>query len=87
MGFGDEQPQFWINSGKAIEGRVHVAFVATSHAAIAAFYNAAIAAGGIDNGKPGPRTEYHEHCYAAYVIDPDGHNIEAVCHMHDPADL
>ena len=58
---------------------IHVAF-RTDRAGVDSFYDAAIAAGGIDNGAPGVRADYHEHYYAAFVHDPDGHNIEAVCH-------
>ncbi|MBA2463229.1 MAG: VOC family protein [Actinobacteria bacterium] len=59
---------------------VHVAFKA-DRAGVERFYAAALAAGGSDNGAPGIRSEYHEHYYAAFVTDPDGHNIEAVCHQ------
>jgi catechol 2,3-dioxygenase-like lactoylglutathione lyase family enzyme len=71
---------FWISQGAAIEPPIHVAFRVPSRAAVDAFYQAAIAAGGKDNGAPGLRTRYHPHYYGAYVLDPDGHNIEAVCH-------
>ena len=81
-GFGREgRPQFWIGTGKtALSGRLHVAFEAGSRAAVDAFYAAAISAGATDNGKPGLRTLYHPNYYGAFVLDPDGHNIEAVCH-------
>jgi catechol 2,3-dioxygenase-like lactoylglutathione lyase family enzyme len=80
-GFGREgRPQFWIGTGKPLSGRLHVAFEARSRAEVDAFYAAAIAAGGADNGKPGLRPIYHQNYYAAFVIDPDGHNVEAVCH-------
>ncbi len=59
---------------------LHIAFVAENHHQVDAFYNAALAAGGKDNGPPGLRTRYHANYFAAFVIDPDGHNIEAVCH-------
>jgi predicted lactoylglutathione lyase len=59
---------------------VHVAFVARTRDEVDAFYRAAIAAGGKDNGAPGPRPHYHAHYYGAFVFDPDGNNIEAVCH-------
>ncbi len=62
---------------------LHLAFRAKSHAQVEAFYRAALAAGGKDNGAPGLRPQYHGHYYAAFVIDPDGHNVEAVC--HEPA--
>ena len=58
----------------------HVAFSAASRAQVDAFYKAAIAAGGRDNGPPGLRPQYHPNYYGAFVLDPDGHNIEAVCH-------
>jgi catechol 2,3-dioxygenase-like lactoylglutathione lyase family enzyme len=81
-GFGPPgKPDFWIgDAAEALIGRLHIAFTAKSRAAVDAFYNAAIAAGAKDNGKPGLRPHYHEHYYGAFVIDPDGHNIEAVCH-------
>jgi len=61
-------------------GGAHVAFACDDHDKVAAFYEAAIAAGGRDNGAPGMRTHYHENYYAAFVQDADGNNIEAVCH-------
>jgi catechol 2,3-dioxygenase-like lactoylglutathione lyase family enzyme len=74
------KPFFWLAAtGKTAPG-VHVAFAANSRAEVDAFYAAAIAAGGKDNGKPGIRTQYHPHYYGAFVLDADGHNIEAVCH-------
>jgi catechol 2,3-dioxygenase-like lactoylglutathione lyase family enzyme len=77
MGTG-KRSTFWIGQG-FIGGPIHVAFVARDHATVDAFYGAAIAAGGRDNGKPGLRTQYHPEYYAAFVFDPDGNNIEAVC--------
>ncbi|MGM9491697.1 VOC family protein [Ideonella sp. YS5] len=59
---------------------LHIAFLAESRAQVDAFYRAALEAGGQDNGAPGLRPHYHANYYAAFVIDPDGHNIEAVCH-------
>jgi catechol 2,3-dioxygenase-like lactoylglutathione lyase family enzyme len=59
---------------------LHVAFLAPDHATVDAFHAAALAAGGRDNGAPGPRPVYHAGYYAAYVLDPDGNNVEAVCH-------
>jgi catechol 2,3-dioxygenase-like lactoylglutathione lyase family enzyme len=80
-GFGDERKAyFWIGTGEALEGRLHVAFIAKDRAAVDAFYRAALAAGGTDNGAPGLRPHYHLNYYGAFVLDPDGHNIEAVCH-------
>ena len=80
-GFGADRPHFWIGTGKPLQGRLHVAFVAKSRADVLAFYEAALAAGGVDNGAPGLRPHYHENYYAAFVLDPDGHNIEAVNHL------
>jgi catechol 2,3-dioxygenase-like lactoylglutathione lyase family enzyme len=80
-GFGrDGRPQFWIGTNGAPTTRMHLAFTATSRAQVRQFYEAAIAAGGKDNGPPGLRPNYHPHYYGAFVIDPNGHNIEAVCH-------
>jgi catechol 2,3-dioxygenase-like lactoylglutathione lyase family enzyme len=81
-GFGaGNRPQFWIGGGKPIRGRVHFAFIAKDRAAVRAFYEAALKAGGKDNGAPGLRPHYHQNYYGAFVLDPDGHNIEAVCHF------
>ncbi len=83
VGFGDNaKPFFWIGEGfhPAGEQHLHVAFAAPSREAVDAFYAAAIAAGGKDNGPPGLRPHYHANYYAAFVLDPDGNNIEAVCH-------
>jgi catechol 2,3-dioxygenase-like lactoylglutathione lyase family enzyme len=81
VGFGaPPKPDFWIGSGRANEPRVHVAFRADSRAQVDAFYRAALAAGGRDNGAPGVRPHYHPNYYGAFVLDPDGHNIEAVHH-------
>ena len=79
-GFGKDKPDFWIGEGKTKVTGVHLAFKAKTRAAVDAFYAAAIAAGGKDNGKPGLRPHYHEHSYGAFVFDPDGNNVEAVCH-------
>ncbi len=80
-GFGPEgRPRFWIGTGAALAGSLHVAFAAENHAAVRAFYDAALAAGGRDNGPPGIREIYHPTYYGAFVLDPDGHNVEAVCH-------
>jgi catechol 2,3-dioxygenase-like lactoylglutathione lyase family enzyme len=81
VGIGDDFPFLWLLAGDA--GHVNLAFRAKDRAMVDAFYAAAIAAGGTDNGAPGLRTEYHPNYYGAFVLDPDGHNIEAVC--HDPA--
>lgn len=78
-GFGDKKPDFWLGPGKPTD-KQHFAFIAKGRAQVRAFYEAAIAAGGTDNGAPGVRPHYHENYYGAFVRDPDGHNIEAVCH-------
>lgn len=81
LGFGTPpKPDFWVTEGTPQTPRLHVAFRAESRAAVDAFYAAALAAGGRDNGPPGPRPHYHAHYYGAFVLDPDGHNIEAVIH-------
>jgi catechol 2,3-dioxygenase-like lactoylglutathione lyase family enzyme len=59
---------------------VHLAFLALDPETVDAFHAAALEAGGRDNGRPGPRPQYHERYYAAYALDPDGNNVEAVCH-------
>jgi len=74
------KPDFWIGEGKPNVPPVHVAFRADTRAQVDAFHKAAIAAGGRDNGGPGLRPHYHANYYGAFVLDPDGHNIEAVCH-------
>jgi catechol 2,3-dioxygenase-like lactoylglutathione lyase family enzyme len=80
-GFGKGQkPFFWIGAGEEPSGRVHVAFVTDDRKIVDEFYKAAMAAGGRDNGKPGLRPHYHPNYYGAFVFDPDGNNIEAVCH-------
>ncbi|CAN5230932.1 VOC family protein [soil metagenome] len=73
------KPSFWIGEGELLGNRLHVAFLAETRAEVDAFYAAAMAAGGIDNGPPGVRAMYHPSYYGAFVLDPDGHNIEAVC--------
>ncbi len=80
-GFGaDGKPDFWIGGEGGLGGVLHVAILAKSRAAVDAFYRAALEAGGKDNGAPGLRPVYHPNYYGAFVLDPDGHNIEAVCH-------
>jgi catechol 2,3-dioxygenase-like lactoylglutathione lyase family enzyme len=80
-GFGkDSNPVFWIGGEGGLKGVIHVALTVESRAVVDAFYKAALAAGGMDNGAPGIREHYHPTYYGAYVLDPDGHNIEAVCH-------
>jgi catechol 2,3-dioxygenase-like lactoylglutathione lyase family enzyme len=82
VGFGVEKPQFWIVEGRPAlsQPRVHVAFATQSRLEVDTFHRAAMAAGGVDNGPPGLRPEYHENYYGAFVLDPDGYNVEAVCH-------
>lgn len=80
-GFGvAPKPDFWIAAGSANKPPIHIAFRVDSRAIVDAFYKTAIAAGGRDNGAPGVRAHYHPNYYGAFVLDPDGHNIEAVCH-------
>lgn len=75
-----EKPDFFLRAGDKTTPTVHVAFMSRDRAAVDAFYEAAIGAGGTDNGAPGLRPDYHPNYYGAFVLDPDGHNIEAVCH-------
>jgi len=80
VGFGESaKPDFWIRQGE-VGAAVHVAFASEDRATVDAFQEAAMAAGGRDNGGPGLRPEYHPSYYGAFVFDPDGNNIEAVCH-------
>lgn len=74
------KPDFWLSQGSPQHPHVHIAFRAETRAQVDAFYQAAIAAGGTDNGPPGLRPHYHKDYYGAFVLDPDGHNIEACCH-------
>ena len=84
LGMGVEpKADFWLHQGPPQTPRIHIAFRAASRAVVHEFYEAAMAAGGKDNGPPGLRPHYHQHYYGAFVLDPDGHNIEACC--HDPA--
>ncbi|MBF0678392.1 MAG: VOC family protein [Devosia sp.] len=79
-GYGRDKPDFWLTESTDTGPGRHYAFVAANHAEVDAFYAAAMANGGRDNGGPGPRPHYHAHYYGAFVIDPDGNNVEAVCH-------
>lgn len=79
----DPAGEFSIAPGTPHADVVHIAFNAGSRAAVDAFHQAALAAGGVDNGAPGLRPHYHATYYAAFVLDPDGYNIEAVCHTPD----
>jgi catechol 2,3-dioxygenase-like lactoylglutathione lyase family enzyme len=83
-GFGEPpKPDFWINRGSPNNPPVHVAFRVRSRALVEAFHAAAVTAGGRSNGAPGLRPHYHASYYGAFVLDPDGHNIEVVCHEPD----
>jgi catechol 2,3-dioxygenase-like lactoylglutathione lyase family enzyme len=86
LGYGvAPKPDFWMTEGIPNEPRLHVAFRADNRRQVDAFYEAALAAGGRDNGPPGLRPHYHKEYYGAFVLDPDGHNIEAVCHATEAA--
>ena len=76
---GAKPPAYWHSAHKAGMSPIHIGFTATDRAAVDAFYAAGIAAGAKNNGPPGPRALYHPHYYGAFVLDPDGNNIEAVC--------
>jgi catechol 2,3-dioxygenase-like lactoylglutathione lyase family enzyme len=79
-GFGaDDKAFFWVGDNWKAAIGVHVAFTAESRKVVDEFYRAALQAGGRDNGAPGLRPHYHEHYYGAFVLDPDGNNVEAVC--------
>jgi catechol 2,3-dioxygenase-like lactoylglutathione lyase family enzyme len=84
-GFGAEGRPFFFLAGGGKQTYTHIAFGADTRAQVDAFYKAAIAAGGKDNGPPGIRAHYHPNYYGAFVLDPDGHNIEAVCHKPEEA--
>jgi len=75
---------FWIGLRADPQTGAHIAFASPDRATVDAFHAAALAAGGRDNGKPGLRPHYHANYYGAFVLDPDGHNIEAVCHAPAP---
>jgi catechol 2,3-dioxygenase-like lactoylglutathione lyase family enzyme len=80
-GFGQTgKPEFWISEREPFGTGTHVAFACSDRATVDAFHAAALAAGGADNGAPGVREHYHPSYYGAFVHDPDGNNIEAVCH-------
>jgi len=80
-GFGSDRPVFWVIEVREPATPRHVAFAAADRDAVAAFHVAALEGGGADNGAPGPRPIYHEHYFGAFVLDPDGNNVEAVCHQ------
>jgi catechol 2,3-dioxygenase-like lactoylglutathione lyase family enzyme len=80
FGMGATRPDFWIAPVQALPTLCHLAFRVDSEHDVQAFHAAALAAGGIDNGEPGPRPHYHQNYYGAFVLDPDGNNVEAVYH-------
>ena len=81
IGLGrDGKPELWFGEAGEKPSRIHLAFTAADRAQVRAFHAAALAAGGRDNGAPGIRAHYHPNYYGAFVLDPDGHNVEAVCH-------
>jgi len=80
IGYGDSRPWFWIAEDDVTRGKLHIALQAKDRASVDAFHRAALAAGGRDHGAPGLRPHYHANYYGAFVLDPDGNNIEAVCH-------
>jgi catechol 2,3-dioxygenase-like lactoylglutathione lyase family enzyme len=81
ISFGlEEANDFGISDKYEPGGQLHIAFAADTREQVDAFHQAALAAGGRDNGPPGPRPEYNPNYYGAFVLDPDGHNVEAVCH-------
>jgi len=80
-GYGDDRPWFWISEQDATTGLFHVALQAVNQADVDAFYAGGLRCGGTDNGAPGLREHYHPDYYGAFVLDPDGHNIEAVCNI------
>lgn len=79
-GYGDTRPWFWVAEHNPTSGKLHVALQAESREVVDAFHREALLAGGADNGGPGLRRHYHPGYYGAFVLDPDGHNIEAVFH-------
>jgi catechol 2,3-dioxygenase-like lactoylglutathione lyase family enzyme len=80
-GFGTaDKPEFWVTQREPITAGTHVAFHCPDRETVDAFHTAALAAGGTDNGAPGLRAHYHPSYYAAFVRDPEGNNVEAVCH-------
>lgn len=81
VGFGvSPKADFWVHEDTPQKPHIHIAFRAKDHKQVDEFYKAALDHGGTDNGAPGPRPHYHRNYYGAFVLDPDGHNIEAVCH-------
>jgi catechol 2,3-dioxygenase-like lactoylglutathione lyase family enzyme len=83
VGLGRDFPNLWLAQAEGAPTTAHVAIRAETRSEVDEFHEAALAAGGTDNGAPGPRPQYHASYYGAFVHDPDGNNVEAVC--HDPA--
>ena len=83
VGMGRDFPNFWLAQAEGSPTTAHVAIRADTRSAVDEFHKAALAAGGTDNGPPGLRPQYHPSYYGAFAHDPDGNNVEAVC--HDPA--
>ncbi|MBK9608267.1 MAG: VOC family protein [Betaproteobacteria bacterium] len=85
VGMGKKgKPSLWIHEASSRPAPLHIAFSAEKRSEVDAFYKAALAAGGKDNGPPGLRPHYHADYYGAFVIGPDGHNVEVVCHKAEP---
>jgi catechol 2,3-dioxygenase-like lactoylglutathione lyase family enzyme len=85
VGLGrDHKPSLWLGATSGDPTPLHLAFTAETRRQVDEFYRHALAAGGKDNGAPGVRPHYHANYYAAFVIGPDGHNVEAVCHQPEP---
>jgi catechol 2,3-dioxygenase-like lactoylglutathione lyase family enzyme len=85
VGLGADRPDFWLALDPRSTGFAHVAFRVDTTDLVDAFHRAALDAGGRDNGAPGPRPQYHPRYYGAFVLDPDGNNVEAVCHAAEAA--
>ena len=83
VGFGGEDKEFFVVEGSPIKPPIHLAFRTATRAEVQAFHREALSAGGRDNGAPELSPEHHAEYFAAYVFDPDGHNIEAVCHERE----
>lgn len=84
-GYGDTKPYFWIGEDENPHPRTHIAFMSKDRPSVDAFHAAAVELGAKSDGAPGIRAEYHENYYGAFVFDPDGNNIEAVCHAPEKA--
>jgi catechol 2,3-dioxygenase-like lactoylglutathione lyase family enzyme len=85
VGMGADRPDFWLALDREAASFAHVAFRVDSTDLVDAFHRAGLDAGGRDNGAPGPRPQYHLRYYGAFVLDPDGNNVEAVCHSAEAA--